>query len=625
MEFILPPELLSMILLNINNLKKIRVSKFYKNFIDQMFNNYDAVFSSIQIQWKYNTKPLIKKLLQNENTDAILFLVHNYSQLYNLLKYVIKYSIKYKNNKAFNAAINANFNNKIYMLINAAKYNDIDLINKYINLIQEYRSKLTKLIQYLALNGQLEYIIKLNETDLASQVAIYGALGGHVDIVKYAMQFNLPETTYITVAINALKINNMEIFNLAIQRVKNDFSKIAASAVFYNRINIFEKFVKDQYKLDYNLIALSAADAGNQSILEFALKNGANNFTAIIFSAALHCKYNIIIYMRDLVQIPMDYNSIAIKAAYGGCIDLVKDIVKNVKNLVHIHIALALIHSKNGFEYFKQFITEFHLENSSLLVKEALELNNYDVFVYLCDNYNINLNNILQNYYIRRISTNILLYIINVKHIIIDDIVVNAAANNKLIIIKNAIKNGYRNYEVILNNAVVYDNEDIVAYILSIKNINIDLNEQLLDAILNEASIKIIDLLIINGATNLTAVINYGIETNNLDLIKLAIRYGFKDFAYIGLNTPVNQDNIILFALEHINDQNVINEIALEATIEDQTELAIQALNKGATNVNKIAIEAIKNYNKEILAKALEKGANNFKEIEKVSKQYYFE
>ena len=235
------------------------------------------------------------------------------------------------------------------------------------------------------------------------------------------------------------------------------------------------------------------------------------------------------------------------------------------------------------------------------------------------------MNNILQNYYIRRISTNILLYIINVKHIIIDDIVVNAAANNKLIIIKNAIKNGYRNYEVILNNAVVYDNEDIVAYILSIKNINIDLNEQLLDAILNEASIKIIDLLIINGATNLTAVINYGIETNNLDLIKLAIRYGFKDFAYIGLNTPVNQDNIILFALEHINDQNVINEIALEATIEDQTELAIQALNKGATNVNKIAIEAIKNYNKEILAKALEKGANNFKEIEKVSKQYYFE
>lgn len=629
----LPAEILNKILVMIKNVKIMKINKFFNDFVKSLINDYDEMFSNIQIKWQFNIAPLIKKLFIRNNIDGLLFLINNYSHLYQLKELIIKYAMKYKNSYILKNALTGQID-KAFVLISALKYKNRELTDKYIDIVNKDSNHLDEIIALLARNGYIDLLKKVlektNQYNLMGLVAIYAALGNQIDIVKYAMTFQLENSVYYAIALNAIKSGNIDILNLVWDNVKSNTEILIFEAAKHKRNEILISLIKNSTnQINYNTIADAASEGGNEFALELAIKNGADNFTQMLSSAVTYCNVNIILFLRDKIKIPLDYNILTMYAAENGCIDLLKDLLKNINSLNYLSIANLLINSYKTFDYFKSFIKDHHLESEDMLnnfAKRALIFNNYDIFVYLVETYNLNILELINNYPANKISVNIQLYIINKTGLVFDSILNYALDNDVLIIIKYIINAGYNNYKFIIDKAISNDSENIVAYILSLKDTNIDLNEELDDAILNEANNKILELLVINGASNLYKLVHYGITKNDLNIVKIATEHGFNDFKFIAFETLENfkSQNIVLYALEHINNLEEINFIALNATIYGYTEIAIQSINKGATNLNEIVIEAIKNYNMQIIEKAIENGANNYEEIAKTMYDYYY-
>ena len=261
---LLPNEILTKILINIPNLKNIEymtVNKRFFNTIQSLFDHYETLYNSIDPNWEKDIRKLLNELFSSKNEEAIMFLYNNYNSekvIYNVIFYI-------------------------------------------------------GLFNYTRL---LRYVNKTNSYALANGAAE----GGHLDIVKYAVE--LGAKNFNEIAIRAAKGGYLNIVKYIIEMGANDNAEIVSAAVEGGHLHIVKYFVDEKHYNDFIRIAVFAALNGHLNIVQYAVQHGANDYERIAVFAALGGHLDIVKYA--VARGVRNYEHIAMFAAKGGHLHIVE-------------------------------------------------------------------------------------------------------------------------------------------------------------------------------------------------------------------------------------------------------------------------------------------------------------
>jgi len=360
----------------------------------------------------------------------------------------------------------------------------------------------------------------------------------------------------------------IEIVEFAISQGANNFTTIAAEAAEKGNINIVGLVVKHKAS-NFDVIAINGARGGHFNVVEFAVHQGGNRMDISVFEDI--AEYGAFAGSIEMVRLAMEHgarntNEIAINAAAGGH----ENIVQLAINLgANEFKRMALEAAKGGFvNIVKEVTTKLQgaTYNGTRLSKLASKKQFQDW----------------------------------------TDIGLDAARNGHINVVELALKYGAdpnRIAEVAAHN----NHSDIV------------------------------QLAIDRGADNVNDIAEYASDFGRVDILKLVIRYGADVWGDIAVGAARGGDvELLKEALKHgpsnynkiaeggaSNCETEIVEIALSLGANNLDEIAAKAaengcinivrlcINRGVDNINLIAQEATNNDDIETVKLALNHGANN--------------
>lgn len=328
----IPVETINNILIYLPNIRKYRIiNKNFKTIIDDLIKHYTNIFAKISEDWENSDKYLPKRLLEKNMTNAALFLLNNYNTFN---EYISFYAGYYGNNELIQSGlliqsklteglarrgiIDIKNYHKCEVLYNVARGGHLNIITGIQNI-----SKCCNSISRGAARGGhlniIEYIEKLCNINYES-LAIEATNGKHLDLLKYIITKYTPN--YNTIAEYAAKSGSFDILNFALQNGATNYITILSRASMYGRENIV-KYMVNNFNLsnEYDIIAIYAAKGGNLNLIKYAIELGANNYDEIAYNAAMGGYLSILKYLKDN---EINYERIAIIAAERCFINIVK-------------------------------------------------------------------------------------------------------------------------------------------------------------------------------------------------------------------------------------------------------------------------------------------------------------
>jgi hypothetical protein len=209
------------------------------------------------------------------------------------------------------------------------------------------------------------FVEELNYDDL-NEVAEFAALGGHLEIVHYAISKGAEDiNAMMGIARMAAIGGHLPIVKLSVRRGVRDYNLIADAAAQGGSLAVV-KYAVEKGARDFDLIAISAAENGHVNIVAYAINEGALDFDSIVESGAENGHLDVVKYglkkqaevpddleglftfddMVNLAQIgaekghlniveyaamktPLDFNQIALIAIEGDYIDILNYAIEN--------------------------------------------------------------------------------------------------------------------------------------------------------------------------------------------------------------------------------------------------------------------------------------------------------
>ena len=280
-------------------------------------NGADNINQVAYYATKYNHFDIIKFAFKrgadNENECAVLAAFLGY---YDIVKYLIEKGA----------------DNYLDIAIAAAMKNNLDIIKLAIK--NQPNSVLETTAFELAKRAYLDsvkYLVSQGVEDF-KMIGIYGAIGGHKNIVDYAIENGV--TDYVDMAKYAAKYGHIELVLYLLNFIHNieDIELISVYATYSNNVELLKLLVDKGIDsiVFFNIMAITAAKYGKLTSLRFLLKKGADEYYKIA-SHALEGKHmNIIRYLIKKQKLSIDeIQKLAEIAAELGYIKMVKYFIKH--------------------------------------------------------------------------------------------------------------------------------------------------------------------------------------------------------------------------------------------------------------------------------------------------------
>lgn len=351
------------------------------NLIAEIFNYYMNRYELLCSNWKNDPSLLIKKLIENNDVDSLVFLINNFSINYNILfGYLLLYN---KNNlyEYFSKKLNTEID-YIKLAKDAAENGNLELFKYAGKILNKCYEEFT---YFAAKGGKLniiEYIMEhCKENINIEQIASIASYYGNSDLVKAMIEkyhannlneiaFNAAERGHESILVYVLgKINNLSkdfLAELAIKAAKgkhynivkyliqlgidNEYyiDKIAFYVAFTGNVDIMEYLYKiSNKKINMNDIAVNAAYTGNIEVLKWALSKGANNYQDIAFTAIEQCDDEIFMMMLttfgNLINTET-INNMAEQTAVYDCVSILEILFPYLSNATLNKIAITAAH-----------------------------------------------------------------------------------------------------------------------------------------------------------------------------------------------------------------------------------------------------------------------------------------
>lgn len=331
------------------------------NLIAEIFNYYMNRYELLYSNWKNDPSSLIKKLIENNDIDSLVFLINNFSINYNILfGYLLLYNRK-NLYEYFSKKLNTEIN-YIKLAKDAAEDGNLELFKYASKILNKCYQEFTYFAAKYGKLNIIEYIIEnckenINIEQIAAEASYYGHInivkamiekyhvdnlneiassaveGNHEDILAYVLSRtnHLYEDFLAELAIKAGKKGHYKIVKYLIQLGINDeyyIDIIAFNLAFVGNVNIMEYLYKiSNKKINMNDIADNAAYSGNMEVLKWALLNGANNYRNIAFTAIEQCDDEIFTMMLNKIGNSIntsDINSMAEQTAAYDCVSILE-------------------------------------------------------------------------------------------------------------------------------------------------------------------------------------------------------------------------------------------------------------------------------------------------------------
>lgn len=251
----------------------------------------------------YNRKAVIKKLVSENNIFEV-------AKFYDEINYIAQYACLYQSLILFDFALKNGANNYTTMILNAAKTGFVYILDYFSD--------------------------KIKFEKLYEKIAFFGAYKNKPEVIKWVLDRCKTVSVYNYIACGAAKAGNEQLVNKMLNLGANDINSICRYSIYSRNDQLFNK-----------------------------LKEKCINFyyPSLIYTAAYANRLDLIV---DNQSDDVDYEVVAINAAWKGNLDIVKYCIQNF----HVDLLKIAIYAAIKF---RENVVKYLLENKYVLVDDLIK------------------------------------------------------------------------------------------------------------------------------------------------------------------------------------------------------------------------------------------------------------